>query len=57
MINVFYLQGHDTTAMASNWAVHLIGNNPEVQRKVHEELDKIFGKTVRIQFCFTVSVY
>ena len=39
----FFLQGHDTTAMSSNWATHLIGTDPDVQRKVHEELDSIFG--------------
>ena len=30
--------------MASNWATHLIGADEEVQKKVHEELDSIFGK-------------
>ena len=41
--SLYLLQGHDTTAMASNWATHLIGTDPEVQKKVHEELDSIFG--------------
>lgn len=27
-----------------NWAVHLIGANPQVQAKVHEELDQLFGE-------------
>ena len=30
--------------MASNWATHLIGADEEVQKKVHEELDSIFGR-------------
>jgi len=31
--------------MASNWAVHLIGTDEKVQKKVHNELDAIFGRT------------
>ncbi len=38
------LQGHDTTAAAANWAAHLIGRHPQVQEKLHEEMDSIFGK-------------
>ena len=30
--------------MASNWATYLIGADPAVQKKLHEELDSIFGK-------------
>ena len=41
--SLFILKGHDTTAAAMNWAVHLIGANPEVQEKVHQEIDAIFG--------------
>ncbi|KAH9520017.1 Cytochrome P450 4V2 [Bulinus truncatus] len=39
--------GHDTTAAAINWATHLIGSHAEVQAKVHEELDKVFGNDTR----------
>ncbi|KAH6923735.1 hypothetical protein HPB50_005802 [Hyalomma asiaticum] len=35
--------GFDTTAMAASFALHLLGNHPEVQAKVHEELDAVFG--------------
>lgn len=38
-------QGHDTTAAAMNWAVHLIGADPEVQKKIHEEMHQIFGES------------
>lgn len=38
-------QGHDTTAASMNWALHLIGSHPEVQRRVHQELDEVFGTT------------
>ena len=40
-------QGHDTTAAAANWAVHLIGSYPEVQARLHEEMDAIFGDSDR----------
>lgn len=45
----FHSQGHDTTAMASNWALHLIGANPECQKKVHQEMDNIFGNHIRVK--------
>ena len=35
-------EGHDTTAAAMTWAVFLIGKFPEVQRKIHKELDDVF---------------
>lgn len=38
-----HLQGHDTTAMGISWALFLIGHSPVEQRKVHDELDSIFG--------------
>lgn len=27
-----------------NWVLYLLGHNPEVQKKVHRELDEVFGK-------------
>ncbi|XP_048760771.2 cytochrome P450 4V2-like isoform X1 [Ostrea edulis] len=46
-VDTFMFEGHDTTAAAMNWAVHLIGANPQVQAKVHEELDQLFGDSDR----------
>ena len=43
MLNIL-LKGHDTTAMSTSWALYLIGSHPDIQKKVHEELDRIFGK-------------
>ncbi len=37
-------QGHDTTAASMNWALHLIGSHPEVQKAVQAELQEVFGK-------------
>lgn len=33
----------DTTAMTNEWAMYMLINNPDVQRKVHEELDRVVG--------------
>ena len=38
-----YPQGHDTTAAAINWSIFNLGNHPEIQDKVHQELDEVFG--------------
>ncbi|KAK2114935.1 hypothetical protein P7K49_005560, partial [Saguinus oedipus] len=35
-------KGHDTTAAAINWSLYLLGSNPEVQKKVDNELDDVF---------------
>lgn len=40
---IFILQGHDTTATAMSWTLLCIGNNPEVQDKIHEEQLLVFG--------------
>ncbi|XP_043461029.1 cytochrome P450 4C1-like [Leptopilina heterotoma] len=42
-VDTFMFAGHDTTAAAINWAIFNLGNNPEVQEKVHQELDEYFG--------------
>jgi cytochrome P450 len=35
----FLLAGHETTALALSWTWHLLGQNFEVEQKLHEELD------------------
>ncbi|GBO32589.1 Cytochrome P450 4V2 [Araneus ventricosus] len=35
---------HETVANASMWALYLIGLYPEVQAKMHNEIDQIFGE-------------
>lgn len=42
-VDTFMFEGHDTTAMGISWALFIIGHNPEEQRKIHEELDSIYG--------------
>ncbi|XP_064225665.1 cytochrome P450 4V2 isoform X2 [Aotus nancymaae] len=46
-VDTFMFEGHDTTAAAINWSLYLLGSNPEVQKKVDNELDDVFGKSVR----------
>ncbi|XP_045163547.2 cytochrome P450 4V2-like [Mercenaria mercenaria] len=46
-VDTFMFEGHDTTATAASWALHFIGADPDVQRKVHDEMDKIFGDSDR----------
>ncbi|NXC45564.1 CP4V2 protein, partial [Penelope pileata] len=46
-VDTFMFEGHDTTAAAMNWVLYLLGHNPEAQKKVHRELDEVFGNTER----------
>ncbi|XP_027759248.1 cytochrome P450 4V2 [Empidonax traillii] len=46
-VDTFMFEGHDTTAAAMNWVLYLLGHNPEVQKKVHKELDEVFDNTDR----------
>ncbi|XP_045615139.2 cytochrome P450 4C1 isoform X1 [Procambarus clarkii] len=46
-VDTFMFEGHDTTAAAINWSLYLIGCYPEIQARVHEELDSIFGDSDR----------
>ncbi|WP_135304281.1 cytochrome P450 [Haloarcula amylovorans] len=39
----FLVAGHDTTALTLTYAWFLLGNNPERQRRLHEELDETLG--------------
>jgi cytochrome P450 len=38
------MAGHETTANAMSWTLHLLGSHPEVQRKLHAELDTLGGR-------------
>ncbi|MFF9343960.1 MULTISPECIES: cytochrome P450 [unclassified Streptomyces] len=43
---VFLLAGHETTATSLGFALHLLALHPEVQRRAHEEVDRVLaGRT------------
>lgn len=39
-----FLAGHETTANALTWTWHLLSQNPEVEARLHEELDRVLGE-------------
>ncbi|KAF2900105.1 hypothetical protein ILUMI_06080 [Ignelater luminosus] len=41
-VDTFMFEGHDTTTAGICWSLFLLGNHPDVQEKVFEELDGIF---------------
>ncbi|GIY17764.1 cytochrome P450 4c3 [Caerostris extrusa] len=42
-VDTFISAGHGTPAIAVKWALYLIGLYPEVQEKIHQELDSVLG--------------
>ncbi|XP_003271559.2 cytochrome P450 4V2 [Nomascus leucogenys] len=48
-VDTFMFEGHDTTAAAINWSLYLLGSNPEVQKKVDQELDDVFVLDTRVK--------
>jgi cytochrome P450 len=39
----FFMAGTETTASALAWALHLIAGHPEVEARLHEELERVLG--------------
>ncbi|XP_037069468.1 cytochrome P450 4c3-like [Pollicipes pollicipes] len=42
-VDTFMFEGHDTTSSGITWALFNIGRMPEVQRKIHDELDEVMA--------------
>jgi cytochrome P450 len=38
-----FLAGHETTANALTWTWYLVSQNPDVESKLHEEIDRVLG--------------
>ncbi|KKK37879.1 cytochrome P450 [Mesobacillus campisalis] len=38
-----FLAGHETTANALAWTLFLLSQNPEAEKKLHQELDQVIG--------------
>lgn len=36
-----FLAGHETTALTLSWAFYLLERHPEIERRLHEELDRV----------------
>lgn len=47
-VSTFMFAGHDTTSTAISWVLFCLGNAPEVQEKLHEELDEVLGDSTEI---------
>lgn len=47
-IKVLFIAGHETTANALTFTLHLLGSNPEVQQKVLDEITEIESQTKNI---------
>ncbi|MEO8281162.1 MAG: cytochrome P450 [Ideonella sp.] len=42
-VAVLFLAGHETSASALTWALHLLANAPDVQQRVQAEVDRVLG--------------
>ena len=56
-VDTFMFEGHDTTAAALTFFCYLMGCYPDVQAKVHAELDSIFGGSVVILFFDDIHLF
>lgn len=42
-VMTIFLAGHETTANALTWGLNLLAQNPEVEKKYFEEIDRVLG--------------
>jgi cytochrome P450 len=47
-IKILFIAGHETTANALTFMLHLLGNHPEIQQKVFDEIIKIKSETADV---------
>lgn len=46
-VDTFMFEGEDTTATTTIWTLYFIGQYPEVQKRLQQEVDEIFGDSDR----------
>lgn len=46
-VMIICIAGHDTAASSLAWTLSLLGHSPEIQKRVHEEVDDVLGDTDR----------
>ena len=42
-VMTIFIAGHETTSNALTWTFYLISQYPDVEKKLHEEIDSVFG--------------
>src|SRR5262249_44986071 len=45
-ILTIFLAGHETTANALSWCWYLLAQHPEVEARLHDELDRVLGARI-----------
>lgn len=40
-VMTFFLAGHETTALTLSWTLYALSRNPDAERKLHEEVDRV----------------
>ena len=43
---LFFIAGYDITANALCWLIYSLASNPEIQEKVHDEIQEVTGENV-----------
>jgi len=43
-VAIFYFLGHDTTASALAWSIYALGQHPDLQSRVYEDVIDVMGQ-------------